>query len=354
MNASQESAGPEEHGAQAREEQVSIWEVLAVFVRRRRGITGLSVLAGILAVAIGFVLPQVWEVEATFRPQGADVGLGQLSSLASQFGVNLPGKGEVDSPQFYQELVHSRTILDRVAQRSFAGVLDSSARLHEILALEDPDPGVLQANAIKWLRDEAIVATVGRETGIISLTVKTRWPQLSFQLAEAVLEEVDRFNSETRRSRAAAERAFAEQRREAVRTDLLKAEGELRAFLVENRSFDNSPALRFEHDRLQREVQMRQQIYTSLSQAYEEARISEVRDTPVITVLQAPYVPPEPEGRGLLLKLVMGVVLGGMLGVVMALVAELGAPSRPEVQGAYEEVREFFAAIRSGRVRDFI
>lgn len=353
MNSSESSELTQVRGPSPRDGDISFWEVLAVLVRGRRRIAAFALLAGGVAVGVGLVLPRSWEVQASFRPQGAEMGLGQLSSLASQFGVSIPGNSEGDSPEFYQELIRSRAILERVALRYFTGVLADSARLESILELDDSDLAVRTAEAITWLGEEAIATSVGRETGIVTLTVTTQWPQLSAQLAHAILEELNRFNTETRRSQAAAERGFAQERREAARSDLTSAEGALKAFLVENRSFDNSPALRFEHDRLQREVQMRQQIYTTLSEAYEQARISEVRDTPVITVLQAPYLPPEPEGRGLVLKLVLGVVLGGMLGVAVVFLGQLGAPARAEERRAYDEVKAFWSALRAGRIGEF-
>jgi hypothetical protein len=99
---------------------------------------------------------------------------------------------------------------------------------------------------------------------------------------------------------------------------------------------------------------MRQQLYTSLTEAYEQARISEVRTTPVITILQEPYVPPLPERRGLILKLVLGLLLGGTVGFVYAFITRFGVPGRPEDRQAYDEVRSFFISVRRGRVREVV
>ena len=55
---------------------------------------------------------------------------------------------------------------------------------------------------------------------------------------------------------------------------------------------------------------MAQQIYTSLAQAYEQAKIEEVRDTPVITVLQPPEIPVLPNSRRVVVKTVLGFILG--------------------------------------------
>ena len=112
-------------------------------------------------------------------------------------------------------------------------------------------------------------------------------------------------------------------------------------FMQANRQWDNSPDLQFQHDRLQRDITLRQQVYTTLVQSFEQARIAEVRDTPVITVLQEPFFPPPDDDR-LLLVGALGVVLGGLAGIVLAFVVEAvrrpapGDPGREDFQKTWE------------------
>ena len=95
---------------------------------------------------------------------------------------------------------------------------------------------------------------------------------------------------------------------------------------------------------LEREISLRQQVYATLMQSLEQARISEVRDTPVITVLQEPYLPPGPDDRSLLLMLVIGIVAGGITGLGFAFV--LDAIRRPDSGDAErEDVRQAWQAL---------
>ena len=116
----------------------------------------------------------------------------------------------------------------------------------------------------------------------------------------------------------------------------------MQAFLQANRQWENSPDLTFQHDRLERDISLRQQVYTTLVQSFEQARITEVRDTPVITVLQAPFFPPGPDDARMLLVIALGIVLGGMLGVILAFVVEAmkrpapGDPARADFQQTWE------------------
>ncbi len=124
------------------------------------------------------------------------------------------------------------------------------------------------------------------------------------------------------------------------------AEDSLKAFLVENRQFANSPQLAFEHDRLQRQVVMRQELVTAMAQAYEQARIDEVRNLPVITVIDQPEPPALPDPRGRLLKLLLGVILGLMAGVALAFIREFGEQAKNEESEAYGEFQQVLKDVK--------
>ena len=63
---------------------------------------------------------------------------------------------------------------------------------------------------------------------------------------------------------------------------------------------------------------MRQELVTSLAEAHESARIEEVRNTPVITVIDPPRVPAVRDPKGRLTVLVFGIIIGVTGGVFAA------------------------------------
>jgi uncharacterized protein involved in exopolysaccharide biosynthesis len=142
---------------------------------------------------------------------------------------------------------------------------------------------------------------------------------------------------------------------------LRAAEDRLETFLRTNRQYAGSPELTFQRDRLQRSVGLAQQVYTSLMQNYEDVRIREVRDTPVITIVEAPSVHALPEPRGRTRGILVGLVLGA--GVCVATVIASGLVvrhPRPEVDDVEELVdalaemkKELLSPVRwiGGRVR---
>ena len=64
----------------------------------------------------------------------------------------------------------------------------------------------------------------------------------------------------------------------------------MRTFYERNGQWQNSPRLRFEEQQLNRQVAVQQELYLSLRREYETARIEEVNDTPLFTVID-PAVP---------------------------------------------------------------
>jgi len=338
------SAGPAALRTPGLDDEVSLWEVLAVLLRRRGTIVLTTVLCVLGAVAFALLRADTFTTEASFRPQGSENSASNLMALATQFGINVPGvnASEEASPAFYADLLTSREILHRVASPPFVVAGVGTTSLQDLFEIEEDTEELRLESAIEQLRDDVLSIRTGRETGIVTIAVRTEWPDLSKEIAQRLLDEIARFNLHTRQSQAAAERVFIQQRVDSARVALLSAEAAMQAFLQANRQWESSPDLTFQYGRLERDITVRQQVYTTLVQSFEQARISEVRDTPVITVLQAPYLPPGPDETRLLLILVVGMVVGGMAGVILAFLVDAmkrpvaGDPGREDFKETWE------------------
>lgn len=300
-------------------------DVLRMFSRHRRLMLSLPLLAAFALVAVGVWRPRTYTSAASFLGATGDMTGAGLANIASQFGLRLPARDATQSPQFYADLLRSRQLLDSVVRTEYTyRDIRGTPTKHNLVAMfggRDGDSRVAIERAIAGI-DRAIGVSVGRETGVARISVSTPAPELSGAIVSRFLELVNNFNLHTRQTRARAERQFAEARLREVEGELRQSEERLRAFLRVNRSYELSPTLTIEHDRLQRNVTTRQQVYITLLQAFEQARIDEVRDTPVITVVEPPYVPALPDRRGLLRRALLGCVLGTILAVGVAVLIE--------------------------------
>jgi uncharacterized protein involved in exopolysaccharide biosynthesis len=162
---------------------------------------------------------------------------------------------------------------------------------------------------------------------------------LSAAILRRIIELISAFDMETRRSQAAAERSFAEERLGQLRTELTMVEDSLKLFLDENRQVFNSPQLTFENERLQRQVLMRQELVTAMAQAFEQARIDEVRNTPVLTIIDQPLAPAIANPRGRLMKLITGLAVGLLGGLALVYLRELSARSGAVANQSFGEFK---------------
>src|SRR5207247_11431524 len=165
-------------------------------------------------------------------------------------------------------------------------------------------------------------------------------PYLAAQVNQRLLDLLNEFNLRSRQTRAGQERQFVEQRLEEVRGDLRKAEDRLADFMRRNRQYASSPELSFQHDRLSREVSIQQQLFVSLAQSYEQAKIEEVRNTPVISVVERPEVPARPDPRFLGVKAILALLVGGLLGLLGAMAREFVSRRRAMEATAYDQFQE--------------
>ena len=179
---------------------------------------------------------------------------------------------------------------------------------------------------------------VSRETGVVTFSVVTGWPAVSQQIASRIIFLINEFNLQTRQTKARAEREFVEVRLNEVQTRLRGSEDSLQNFLLRNRDFANAPELVFERDRLGRGVSLWQQVLTSVTQAYEQARIDEIRNTPLLTVVEPPSYPVFPERRRLIFKGFVALVLGAMIGLFITLLRgflDLSRRTEPKTYSAF-------------------
>jgi uncharacterized protein involved in exopolysaccharide biosynthesis len=287
----------------------------------------------------------------SFMPQASDASrLAGLGGLAAQIGVNIPAGDPGQSPDFYADLIQSQEVLGSLVDstyrfRALSGV-PGAGNLVSLLKADGDTPEQRREDAIRKLSRRLSVSRNLR-TGLIQVRVKTPAPELSREICQRVLDLVNDFNLRQRQARGAAERQFAEERLRTIASELRTAEESLADFEGRNRVFRGSPELSTEHDRLMRAVSMRQQVFTSFSQLYEQARIDALRNTPLITVVDHPRVPARPDSRKGLLKLLLTVVAGGIIALLIAFSRDMTSPQRassPAGYAQYEELRRAAAA----------
>jgi uncharacterized protein involved in exopolysaccharide biosynthesis len=275
-----------------------------------------AVVAVGLALAAALAAPRTYTARTSFTTESRRGGGSQLAGLAAQFGIG--GAGDATgSPAFYLDLVQSPVVLGRVVDAVYTVSGGRRARYAQLVGVKGISPADERVAAMRDL-SRRFSAALSPKTGVIKMTVTTRSPALSKAIADTLFAALNEFNLRRRQTQAGEERRFVERRLAEARADVREAEERQRAFLATNRIYQTSPELILQHDRLQREVQFRQSLLTTLASSYEAARVDEIRDTPVISVVEPPEVPPLPDPRRPWALFILSGLAGTAVGLALA------------------------------------
>jgi uncharacterized protein involved in exopolysaccharide biosynthesis len=278
-------------------------------------------LAGAL-IGIGYKLAQPrFYTAAALAIMDTQTSTSALAGLTASLGLNpIQGDGS-PNPFFYADLVTSDLVLGSTVDsaypyRSNKGV--DRGDLVSVFGIAGKNPPLRREYAIARLR-KLVSARVTQKTGVITVAATTEDPALGPLIVARLISEVNRINILSRQNQAGGEREFTGRRVVEAEQELRIAENQLQDFLQRNRDYNSAPQTAFQEDRLARTVAMRQSIYTTVSQAFEQARIQEARDTPGLRVVEPATVPVSPNPRGLVPAAMLGLLVGMFVAVCFGL-----------------------------------
>jgi uncharacterized protein involved in exopolysaccharide biosynthesis len=268
------------------------FRLLVPLVVRWRLLVLATFLGGVLGVATAFLLPKRYTAVARFTAQSRDgAGIGSsLAALADQFGLDvaIPTGGGM-SPAFYADLIATRAILEPVVTARYATAGGDSIDFPAFIRATRGTPRRQVEIGIKKLM--ARMVTGVHKSGLVSITVSLNDPVVSAGVANRILDELNAFTISRLQFQSRQQRMFAEERLDTALAELRAAEDAEAAFVERNRSYQQSPTLQAQLARLQRVTMTKQEVVSTLSRGYEEARVQEVRDMPALTIVEV-AVPP--------------------------------------------------------------
>jgi uncharacterized protein involved in exopolysaccharide biosynthesis len=300
-----------------------VFPILETLVRRRWLVLGVPFAAAVLTSIVVLLMKPTYAATASFVPETSTSSRlpAGLMGLASQFGVNL-GDEASKSPAFYADLLRSREILGAVLAAKIAQPpRGDSITVYELYEVRGATPELRLDDGIKGLRNR-ITLGVDQRTNVVHVTVEAPQPAAARDVLQLLLDRLADFNIHTRQSTAGERRKFIEDRVAAAEENLRAAEGLLRSFYERNRQFQSSPQLRFEEQRLNRQVAVQQDLYLTLRREYETARIEEVNNTPVLTVIDRPAVPGRRIRPQRAATVILVAIVVGLLSAVFALLLQ--------------------------------
>ena len=265
---------------------------------------------------IGFIVSILYIVIATpyyqsyisINPIGDNINSGRsvggLQSLASEYGVNLNVADFInDKPSFYiPDIVNSRILKKAVISNKW-NTNNGEVDLIDYWQINDTTKfsigkligSFLGGNENKNLELRFMDAAIDKlseqllvqeeESGLIVISVLMEESQLAADISNFIANYIKEYVSDIMLSYSSTHRAFIEERLKYSKNELSQSEEELKEFSEKNPFAVDTPELQLQRGRLLRNMEVNQQVYITLRQQYEMARINELKEIPVINIL---------------------------------------------------------------------
>jgi len=283
-------------------------------------------------------------------PRNAAGNLGDLGNLASQFGVRVPEKGndtDLSSTLLFPELIRSRTFAETILDKKFyTNKFGEKLPLLTILNDGDTSPTVsrdkLVQSAVSSLASILNFEQASRTGNSFSIIKVTAFePVFAKELTEVALYELEELNRYFKKQSVSDKIIFINNRIASVEADLESSEKHLKEFNEKNRQVI-SPALQLELDRLTRDVDVQKNIYLTLKEQLELAKIEEVEKISVMQVLDRPQIALQSSNKNLLVTVFLAGVLGIGLGILFGFVRSYINNTNMDERKKLRRVKYFF------------
>jgi len=279
-------------------------------------------------VYVFFIAHPVYVTTAKLLPTGEDNSLSNIQGLASQFGFTVPFQSgsNLSFSDIYPEIVKSRQLTGIVLEKKFnTKKFGQNQLLKNILSRQyrldkyDVDERFKRASEI--LQDN-IKVSKARLTSIVTLEVGGIEPEFAVDLSNTIISESDKLQREFKTHQVSDKRSFIEERIKDVKKDLEIAQEDLKEFREKNRQVQYSPSLLLEEERLTTEMDVKKEIFSTLKQQFELAKIEEVEEGATVQILDKPVAPYEQSSPKIFLSIFLSIFIGFGLSIVIAYVMD--------------------------------
>jgi len=173
-------------------DEVSLFELGTILLRNRWRLLRWIGIGVVIAALIAFTKPALFMASTSFVPQGNDASRSGLASLAGQLGMSIPTSNQSLSPEFYVKLLKSRVLLLPIARDSFVVQELGGKRVSYLDLVEVPKgmaPAEREQKGVKRLQN-LVNASVVKPTGVVELSVESKWRSVSLAIATALVARV--------------------------------------------------------------------------------------------------------------------------------------------------------------------
>lgn len=286
------------------------------------------IIFGILGSTGSFFLINYYSAGISLFPaENKSSSSSQLQSLALSAGVNLD---QNDQSYNITDVAKSRRVAEKVLSNKWNNInledktlisfwkLDEAGILSKFFNQTYTNEDLINKGLKKYFK--LLNVKEDRRTGLIQVNIEMESPNLAAEVANFIGSEIQSYIQKQNTAKAVKEKLFISGRLIVVKGELEKLEEDLKEFKERNRGYEVSPELFMIYSQKFREAEAKQQVYVTLQQQLELARISEVKQTPIINILDEakPPVSKSRPNRAIisLLSLLAGFLFGASISII--------------------------------------
>jgi len=278
-----------------------------------------TIVLAFVSTSGSFLLTKYYTARISLYPTKQDMtsNLGQFQSLASSIGMNIPTENQSFN---IPDVVKSNLINQKILNQKWETTALEKTSLFDLWALYEPpwylplssalpDSAFVKEKALAYLSKQVDVLE-NKKTGLIEILVSLEDPIVSAAVSNFIGVQVQAYIQRENSAQASKEKLFIKSRLNVVKEELLSLEEELKAFSERNRGYEESPELYMIYSRLFRSVEAKKQVVITLQQQLELARIEEVKQSPILHILDRAEVPARKSSPNRILFLIVGACFG--------------------------------------------
>ncbi len=261
------------------EEGVDALTMLTPLIEKRRLIIGGAILLTLAVGVISFAMPRKYKAELSLTPVVNSRSSSALGGFAALAGATLQ-TGYQLTPARMVELIRSRAVLAGVGF-SITKPGGQERIIDRVLGkkYDQNDAEQVAKQIAKGLTTET-----NKETGTIDVAVQHPDSALARLIAQRVVDSASQIFVRTSKAQAQQLRIAQEARVQNAAAALASAEERLRQFNDENRATPAFSAAGLEKERLNRQINFAQDVYTQAATDREAAYARELEATPTVVV----------------------------------------------------------------------
>ncbi len=278
-------------GSSSTATQIKLFEVAGLLLRHRTLLLIGTVATMVVVAVYSLMISNRYTSRASILPTGT---VDQMSELKSLAGISSIMMSEENSSALFPVILRSELVRDALLAQTYS--FQHKRQSVELTLTEYFDTA--ERDQLRHELGEITTITADKKTGVIELTVETRYPGLSQAVLQAYIEHLERYNLHKRRSQARNNAQYLARQLEQATDELTAIEDSLCAFQLANAnwSMTSDPEILRELGRLQREVEIKNTTRLYLVQQLESAKLEAQKDVPIVRILDHPSRPTRKSG----------------------------------------------------------